>query len=182
MRDHIGSCILGKIKCPIRCCPQMMSIEEVIVHLKDSHQLVVWSAEANGEVKHGKWMIVPTVMQNLILGEEAYWNPVMATIGGQTFLLNCAAKDGSLFFWVTILGTVIESQKYESTITLKSRKAHPTIISLTGKVYNIEMSVEDVLEDQYGVLEVSKSKAGKIGEIMENGNMPLYTNYRIVRK
>ena len=41
MRDHLGSCIFGKIKCPIGFCPWMMSMEEVIDHLDDHDDKLV---------------------------------------------------------------------------------------------------------------------------------------------
>ena len=70
---------------------------------------------------------------------------IAVTFDDKTFLLNCIVKDGSLFFWVTILGTESDSKKYKSTMTLISYGTKSSITSLTAQVYDIKMSVEDML-------------------------------------
>ena len=54
-------------------------------------------------------------------------------------------------------------------------------IKTRGKVYSIEKTMEDVLRDGDGIMEVGRIMAGKMG-IMKNGSMRLYIDYHIVRK
>ena len=56
-----------------------------------------------------------------------------------------------------------------------------TSIKIRGKVYNIDMSKEEVLQDQRGILEMSKNMADKIG-IMRDGKLRICTEYDIIRK
>ena len=82
-------------------------------------------------------------------------------------------------FWVTILGTEEEAQKFEVRITAgPNHKNDDMGIKITGRVYSIEMSKDEVLQDQNGILEVSKNMTGKMGEI-QNGVFEIYTEFDI---
>ena len=99
----------------------------------------------NGELKNSRWEIS---WQEFNQGRDGHFSPmsvIAVTFDDKTFLLNCIVKDGSLFFWVTILGTESDSKKYKSTMTLISYGTKSSITSLTAQVYDIKMSVEDML-------------------------------------
>ena len=84
--------------------------------------------------------------------------------------------------WVTILGTEEEAQTFEAKIIACPHYGMcDTSIKIRGKVYNIDMSKEEVLQDQRGILEMSKNMADKIG-IMRDGKLRICTEYDIIRK
>ena len=82
-------------------------------------------------------------------------------------------------FWVCILGPEEEAQKFEARITAGPHRDTQT--RMRGKVYSIEKSKEEVLEDQGGILEISNNMAGKMG-VMEEGEPWLHMDLDIIKE
>ena len=84
-------------------------------------------------------------------------------------------------FWVTIVGTENDAQRYEAKMNAVPKDNATANIMIKGKVYSIVKSREDVLRDENGILELGRIMAGKMGKMI-NGEMKLEIKYHIVRK
>ena len=173
MQNHIRYCIFTMIKCnylaKILPCNEMIPYGEMVDHLKNKHKAFECRTEASGEIKYISYPF----------SSKAYYYPIIAKIDDSTFFLNCVKRDHSIIYWVTILGTEENAQKYEVKIT--SAPNEDTSAKTRGKVYSIAMSTEDILKDPSGTLYIGKNVADKMA-VMRDGTPRIYTDYHIIRK
>ena len=146
----------------------MLPCREVEDHLKKVHESFVCRTEASGEIKGIYW-------------HELYklkGTPLIAKVGGRTFFLTCISRERSHFFWITILGSEEDAQKYEVKMTAAPKG--DTTITARKKVYSTDMSKEDILKDSSGILKICKDLAESLS--LRDGNLVIYMDYHIIRK
>ena len=171
----------------------MISSEYAAGHLKHFHKAYVDNVPLDGLIKMNlgfKSPASPQARSFIVPGPQGTSGqvvPQLAKFDGQTFLLNSAISKKSgwpYHLWLSILGDEAQSRKYKSEITLVPHCDNPSDSSLMviGKIYSIEMSLEEVLEDQLGVLEVNEVRARKMGKYVSEEDVELHVDYRIVRK
>ena len=147
----------------------MLPCREVEDHLKNVHEsFVCHTTEASAEIRGIYWG-----------NRQEYNQVVIAKVGGRTFFLNCISRERSHFFWITILGSKEDSQRYEVRMTAAPRG--DTTITARKKIYSTDMSKEDILDDSSGILKISKDLADSMA-IMKEGKLSLYVDYHIIRK
>ena len=183
IRNHVNSCNFGRIKCPSAYCNLRISTEYAAGHLKYFHKAYVDNVPPDGLIKM-KWGFKSSAFTQDMSGQAVLQ---LATFDGQTFVLNSAARSKKCFWpyhtWVSILGDEAQSRQYKSVIALVPHCDNPSdsALMVTGKVYSIEVSPEEVLEDQLGVLEVNEVRARKMGKYVSGEDVELHVDYRIVR-
>ena len=169
MQAHEKQCKFRKVECPFWQCKEMFTYGEVVEHVQVAH-------EANEIGQHIRW---PLNQQR----ENGYFMPYIAIFHCHTFFLNCIKMNHFTMFWVCILGPEEEAQKFEARITAgpNFENLQKMGIRITGRVYSIEMSKDEVLQDQTGILEVSKNMTGKMGK-MQDGEFEICTEFDIRMK
>ena len=168
MQAHVKQCKFREVECPRWPCEEMVTYGEVVDHLKNAHgttretineRSVMWSL--NQQQQHKTHV------------------PILSFYHGRTFIFNCMKRDHITMLWVTVLGTEEEAKTFEVVMTAGPHRDMQT--RMRGKVYSIEKSKEEVLQDPHGILEISNNMAGKMGE-MEEGEPWLHVDYDIIRK
>ena len=154
---------------------------EMVDHLKNFHKTFVCRPAESEEKRILLW-------PKEDIHRDKHFKPRIYRIGDQTYLLNCIKRDFTMIFWVTFVGKKNSAdQRFEVEMravspdgTLEERKR--------GKVYSVEMSQKDVLEDANGVMKISKGKSDELAYInryKKNKDRPqwdIVVSYNIVRK
>ena len=168
MLNHIARCtFMNVIECPDWTCKTTMTLEFIVAHLKKVHKSPVYHRESTGEIK-----------VKALLNDErktANYTPIIASIDGETFLINRIKRNFTMIFWVTIVGFEKDAQKFEAKVIASSDDDAPLSIRTKGKVYSLEMKKEDLMKDKSGALEINKDMANKMGKCTE-------IDYHIVSK
>ena len=168
IQAHLGQCIFGKFECPHWPCKEMVTYGEAVEHLKNTHDTIVVNSERN------------EIMWKLHQQQKDVTSvPILSFVHGRKFILNGIKVDNIMMLWVTVLGTEEEAQTLDVIMTAGPHCHMQT--RMRGKVYSIEKSKEEVLQDPHGILEISNNMAGKMGE-MEEGEPWLHVDYDIIRK
>ena len=174
MQAHEKQCKFRKVECPFWPCRDLVTFGEVVEHVQGAHEGLI-SYEGNEDELIFSWAIYQQ-------REKVHYIPGIALVHRHKFFFNCIKINHSTMFWVSISGPEEEAQKFEARIT-----AGPNIylqkmgIRVTGRVYSIEMSKDEVLQDQTGILEVSKNMTDKMGK-MQDGEFEINTEFKIIRK
>ena len=169
MEAHLELCEFQNNECPYWTCKEKMPLENIIDHLKDVHEvnLIIEEGEEDSSLT---WPV-----------EHEDFTPAIMMFDGHSFLLNCYLKEYTIIFWVTIVGTEEDAQKYEAIMTVESADA-TKCIKTQGKVYSTEMSKIDVLNGASAEFEIGKKMAKGIGITREDGVLCVEVDYNIFRK
>ena len=148
MQVHIKQCVFQNVKCPswLFCKAYEMPMGNVVDHLKETNQAI--ELKGNGPEVIATWPIEQ-------MGRNRYYRPLLKHFDGCSFLINCHKKEYTLIFWLTIVGTEEDAQKYEVKLRAESTNAD-TCIRTRGKVYSIGIRKTDVLKCTSGFLEISE--------------------------
>ena len=183
MQEQADSCLFAKIQCPLNraSCKEIMLKSEVIIHLKNVHKLAMWNTYAYGKVM-GRWTKSPHQNPK----EYLKWLPAITSFDGNTFLFNAIQlrKRGlgwSRSFWVSVVGSEKVAKKYEVKICTSDNGENKAWHGNIGKVYSTDTRQEDVLEDNKGVLELSKKQIEKL-EIPVGEEYDIELDFEIIRK
>ena len=140
----------------------------IVDHLQNTHKCLVSKGIVHWPTKHHKQTINP--------------RPVLEIFDGRSFLLNAIKKDFIFMFWVTIVGSEDDAQKYYVEMSATSVD-ETTNVNTLGKVYSIEKNKSDVVKGTDGILEISPKMATKLGKTRDDdGEFCVDIDYNIVRK
>ena len=82
--------------------------------------------------------------------------------------------------WVSILASEKESRGYEVKMTAAPKGNMPANVTFRGKVYSVDLGKGNSLQDDGGILELSKSMANKLGKI-EDGKFEIDIDWEIIK-
>ena len=174
MQEHIQQCVFQNHECPYWTCKEKMRQRNIVDHLKNVHVVNV-IIEEGGEDS----LMIPIQISVPIAPVE--WSGAIVMFDGNSFLLNCHAKEHTMIFWVTIVGTEEDAQKYEAVMSVESAEA-TTTIKIQGKVYSTEMSKNDVLNGASAKFEIGRQMAKGIGITRDDGVRCIEVVFNIFRK
>ena len=160
----------------------MIPLGRVVDHLKNIHESRFARLESSGKGNmnwslYGGWSIGDSQRAT----SDISWAPLIKQFDGLTFLLNCHQRDFNRSCWVSVLSSNDISKKYEVRISTNKKGNETTFHKNRGPVYSTDIDPEDVLQDQEGVLELSKNQIKKLEE-KEEGKYSVYIDYEIIRK
>lgn len=188
MLEHSDSCHFGKIKCPLNVhmmytckenlvyCKEILLKNEVINHLSTVHKVAMWKANASGKLTNRSWKILHRHKQM----KDITFPVILTSFDGNTFILSSTQQNWTRSIWVAVLGSEKVAKTYDVKIRTYNKGDIKAWIGNIGKVYSTDTSQEDVLEDNKGVLELSKRQMEKL-EKEEGDKYKIYIDYEIVR-
>ena len=161
----------------------MIPLGRVVDHLKNIHESRITRLDS---LLHWKgnmyWSLCDwSIGDSQRATSDISWAPFITQFDGTTFLLNCHQRNFNRSCWVSVLSSNDISKKYEVRISTNKKGNETTFHKNRGPVYSTDIDPEDVLQDQEGVLELSKNQIKKLEE-KEEGKYSVYINYEIIRK
>ena len=174
----MDNCSFRSIECPYWKCPLRVPLENVENHLEKYHYSVSWPT-IDGKVEGFKYILKPWLF-NEPQKEELTLTPITIAFDGRTFLANGIIRDGTWILWTSILASERDSQGYQIKMTAAPKGNMPANVTFRGKVYSVDLGKGNMLLDDGGVLELSKSMANKLGKI-EDGKFEIEIDWEIIK-
>ena len=175
IRKHMDECQDGAVKCPYwyKPCTEKLQLGALVDHLRNDHNSPTYQMELS-EYKGN----VLTCYWSTQRGQS--WPPCILCIGGETFLQCSMIRNSTMSSWLVYLGTKEEANQYDGEMVLH-KDAKNVWSGMRGRVYSICEGQEELLEDQAGVLVLSKSQIVNVGKI-QGVKARVNMKYRVIPK
>ena len=181
LKTHLESCVYcpkppKEIKCPYVPCKKNVSVTDIVEHLKNEHKAITVEACCPGKFIPG-WF-----NHSYPLRLTSAWHPTVIYMKEKTFFLQTYKNaDTTWKFWVTILGSKYEADKYDFKISVGdgSYLNVPRAITFRGKIFSTDEIEKHPIYDNKYVLKLDNCMV----EIRSDGNRIFNINYlQIIKK
>ena len=157
-----------KIECQNWSCTEMVSMENMVDHMKAAHKSSVLGTNGKAVGKLTK------------IHATGRWSPSIFELGSNIFLIQARTERDDWLIWVVLMGTEEDAKKYEVTMTIQDDQGLP-LAEFPGKVFsNYEKNKVGIVEE--GVLQLDKAMAENVATKNADGNLSLKVFYDIIRK
>ena len=173
--EHMTDCSFDlKVECQYLTCREMVSMENMVDHLKAAHQSREILA-TNGKVSI-KWK------KCHINGQWSQW---IVFLEGHIFFLHALTNEDYWMLWVVLMGTKKDAQKFEVAMSIIDDQGFP-LMTFTGsaKVFGAEEKMKNVIDvmKEEGVVQLRKEIAENVALKRADGSLDLKVCYDIKRK
>ena len=145
-------------------------LKEMVDHLKNYHKSKECQTNGNGKATVRRALPLPP-------GGDANWAPHIFRFNNQIFILQAYMRDHTCIFWVAILGTKDEAEKYKVRMSIPEKADQRFSMVFRGKVFNAN-EMKNLLEGRKDVLRLDYSLA----EERLDDNSEFKIDYHIMRK
>ena len=131
----------------------MLPVNDLVEHLKNKHKARTVKAHSPGKFKPGWFRNTRPLQQRVV------WTPKIISKKDQTFFLQVYKTGTTWIFWVTILGSKDEADKYEFKISIGNGKEKHFSTTFRGKVFSTDEKGEHPPDDNKYVLKLDNGMA-----------------------
>ena len=184
VREHLNTCAFReklteekKIPCKQLIwsgCDRELSLAEIVDHLKIDERGHKGFARAD---EFGKFY---TSFRRTAPHNDKWntWKPEIIAFKNQHFIFQAQVWNYVWIFWVTLVGSKEEAQKYEVKMSIPKKAGQHFTMSFQGKVFSVEDCVKDLANDRTNVLRLENSLA----QVNEYGKPRIAIDYQIICK
>ena len=182
MKEHTCNCSFSektteevKIECQFISCQEKIIMGDMVNHLKDFHKSYELRPKKHiGKLGSASWFLPVDMLQS----KAVSWIPSIASCRGQTFVLQAHVHASDWVFWVTILGSEEEANKFEVKMSIPTKGSNKFYMGFREKVFSVDESVGEILKNRNNVLRLNKNLAHTI----EDGRQSFQIDYQIICK